>query len=216
MRLLPDDKYTGGVLSQTVVNTWRDKRASGQYHVTREQLRRLHKVIEDSKDKVFDKVVDTLYVPFDALPPSVDEEGVFVTGLIKDTKFDGAELESQHVKFFDQEGFLLHDGMYASAFGTFKYIYRSKGMRLFWMRDQTIKVCAVYSMIDDEGFSLAHEEVGDVNLQEDGATNLSAWVSSKPFQESINYSEIGNAYFGSKPCPILTSRMKGCTFWSTC
>lgn len=92
MRLLPDDEYTGGVLSQTLVNTWNARRASKQYYVTHEQLRRLHRVLEDSKDKIFEEVVETLNIPFDALPPSVDEKGIFITGLIKDTTFEGVDL----------------------------------------------------------------------------------------------------------------------------
>ncbi|SDP77438.1 hypothetical protein [Clostridium gasigenes] len=80
------------------------------------------------------------------------------------------------IDFFDVPGFILDDGIYASAFGQFNYIYRAKGIRSIWFKNGIINECTIHSSIDENGFNLNYEEIEGVDL----------YNSKDFFDENIN------------------------------
>ncbi len=82
-------------------------------------------------------------------------------------KTDKKDYHSQpEISFYEDEGIMIFDGIYASAFGEMKYVYRSKGMRIYYCKDGELKIFTSHSTIDDEGFQLCQELVNSFIIKE--------------------------------------------------
>lgn len=68
------------------------------------------------------------------------------------------------ITYSQYNGVLLYDGIYASAFGKMKYIYRSKGIRIYLFKDESIKVYSTYCTIDHNGLDYSLEEFFSYNI----------------------------------------------------
>lgn len=82
-------------------------------------------------------------------------------------KTDKKDYHSQpEISFYEDEGIMIFDGIYASAFGEMKYVYRSKGMRIYYCKDGELKILTSHSTIDDEGFQLCQELVNSFIIKD--------------------------------------------------
>lgn len=70
------------------------------------------------------------------------------------------------ISFYEDEGIMIYDGIYASAFGEMKYVYRSKGMRIYYCTNGELKILTSYSTIDNEGFQLGQELVNSFMIKD--------------------------------------------------
>ena len=87
-------------------------------------------------------------------------------------KTDKKDYHSQpEISFYEDEGIMIFDGIYASAFGEMKYVYRSKGMRIYYCKDGELKILTSHSTIDDEGFQLCQELVNSFIIKDIDSIN---------------------------------------------
>lgn len=70
------------------------------------------------------------------------------------------------ISFYEDEGIMIYDGIYASASGEMKYVYRSKGMRIYYCKDGELKILTSHSTIDNEGFQLCQELVNSFMVKD--------------------------------------------------
>lgn len=187
MNLLPNDPFTEGALSKFINNSWAASRGGEHKYVTSEQLLKLHQILENFGEQVFGRVAYHVYVPLVDLYKdeyNLPEAASEPPEILGNPSHPDAELERQFVTYFDQEGFILHDGAYAAAGGHYRNIYKAKGKRIFWMRDQTIRVCSLHATINNDGFNLYCEELDRFSLSETDYSELYKYLRPWGLQES--------------------------------
>ncbi len=177
---LKSDALTGGVITRILEDSWRQKST-----VSKQDLKALHQVFSDND--MFNEVAENIYVPVSAEKEELEEK--LVKGIIAHLERGKKEPENKlnHVKLFPKNGFILKDGIYGSAFGRFNYIYRSKGIRIYWFESGDIEYRAVYATINEYGFQYAAEEVDGCNIFDD--LDLSD-ISCSPLEEAFGTGEI--------------------------
>lgn len=154
---LKPDMLTNGVITRILEESWK-----GNSIIKMEDLRSIHQVLLENQ--VFGEVAENIYVP--GVKEEVENsENELIKGLKAQIERNRVpENKKNHVYLFQNKGFILKDGIHASAFGRFNYIYRSKGIRIFWFETGLIEYRAVYSTIDEEGFHYSAEEIDGCNI----------------------------------------------------
>ncbi|WP_378107384.1 hypothetical protein [Cohnella cellulosilytica] len=154
------DKLTKGVISTILENNWKDIP-----HINKSDLREIHQVLIEHD--LFGEVAENIYVPIAEEKEELSEKLLQGIQLHLDRGKEEPQNKLNHVSLFPQNGFILKDGIHGAAFGRFQYVYRSKGIRIFWFESGLIEHRPVYSTIDGHGFQYAAEEFDGCNIFDD-------------------------------------------------
>lgn len=156
---LKPDPLTNGVISSRLENSWRKKST-----ITKEDLKAIHQAL--LQHDIFGEVAESIVVPI--IQENEDIGDKLLQGILLHLDRGKKEPENKvnHVSLFPQKGFVLKDGIHGAAYGRFQYVYRSKGIRIFWFESGLIEYRAVYSTIDGHGFQYAAEEIDGCNIFE--------------------------------------------------
>jgi hypothetical protein len=129
-QLLQPDQITNGIITSMLEKSWLND--TGNVIVSFQELKGLHESLLSYKNKItFGEVAEKIYVP-SIKEPTLDVKLVEgINDLLTNNK-KANESKQEYVTLFDQQGFIIDDGIHGSAFGKFKYIYRSKGHRIIW------------------------------------------------------------------------------------
>ncbi|EFM11020.1 hypothetical protein PaecuDRAFT_2273 [Paenibacillus curdlanolyticus YK9] len=157
---LKPDKLTNGVISKILENSWRNNPT-----IAKVDLKKIHQVLVEHN--IFGEVAENIFVPVFKEKEKIGEKLLEGIQLHIDRGNEEPENKVNHVSLFPQKGFVLKDGIYGAAFGRFKYVYRSKGIRIFWFESGLIEYRAVYSTIDKYGFQYTAEEFDGCNIFDD-------------------------------------------------
>jgi len=110
-----------------------------------------------SQKDIFEKIPSCAIITSEQLAST--DDGPLTTGLTKDLISNFGKQNEKDIKYFDEQGVLLYDGIHASAFGRMSYIYRTKGIRLYLLKSGAYITVTPYCYIDHRGFEFVQEEV---------------------------------------------------------
>ncbi|WP_438351012.1 hypothetical protein ACP8HI_10395 [Paenibacillus sp. FA6] len=177
-QILQPDKITNGIITAMLENSWHKN--TGNSIVSIQELRGLHESLLSYKNKInFGEVAENIYVPSINEPALEVKLVEGINDFIANNKKSN-ESKREYVTLFDKQGFIIDDGIHGSAFGKYKYIYRSKGHRIIWFETGEIEYYSVYSTLDGTGFSYVCESVGErINLNKQ-VSNLKAGGAIDP------------------------------------
>lgn len=200
MTSLPDDVLTGGLLSRLLTDTWLQERQGQRRSLANRELVSMHQIMTDKASSLFDRVPESVAVPSEEFRVNHPDGREAVTGLERDWLSSGSDMEERNIRFFGSPGFIFYDGVHASAFGRFKYVYRAKGVRIIWTADGVLRLCTIHATLDHHGFYLAHEEFDAYEISEERPggtpTDISGWAGDPEGDE--DFINGGDVYFWMK------------------
>jgi len=169
---LKPDALTNGVITRIIEDCWK-----GKMLISKEDLQKINQAL--GKNDVFGEIAEKIYVP---VGEDRELEDKLLEGLVTNINREQyPENKKDQVELFPHRGFILKDGIYGSAFGRFNYIYRAKGIRIFWFESGLIEYRAVYSTIDEAGFSYIAEELDSCNFLDGELEDLENTVLQEAF-----------------------------------
>lgn len=116
------------------------------------------------KDKgIYEKVPERIIISSEEFKKS--DFGSVTTGLTKDIISNFGKSNNRELTYFEDKGVLLYEGLHASAFGKMSYIYRTKGIRLYLLKNKDLVVVTPYCYIDHRGFQLVQELIYKENFE---------------------------------------------------
>ncbi|AOC57546.1 hypothetical protein [Bacillus pumilus] len=172
--LLPD-VLTNGAITRIIENAWKNNN-----EINRKDLIEIHKALLASN--VFDEIAESISFPMDK---TIDTEEKLLEGL-KIAIGAASHKKNKQVTLFDEPGIILKDGIYGAAFGKYKYIYRCKGIRIYWFSTGAIEYHLVYATIDENGFSYHTGNQDGWNVYNDEIEDF----SSSPMEEALGNGKI--------------------------
>lgn len=176
---LKADPLTDGVITRILEDCWK-----GNLSIRLEDLKMIHEVLLNYD--VFGEVAENVYVP-SYNENVVELKDKLLEGLTSRVKQqEEHENKKENIELFQNQGFILKDDIYGSAFGRFNYIYRAKGTRIFWFSNGLIKYASAYSTIDENGFNYSVEEVDECNIFMDIDINE---ITGTPLNEAFGNGE---------------------------
>lgn len=89
-------------------------------------------------------------------------------------------------EFFPRQAILLIDGLHGAAHGHTRYMYRAKGDRLYLFEDGEIAPVNIAASVDENGFFLMNEYVGDLAFNPDSPRKLHHEDARMPFEFLLN------------------------------
>jgi hypothetical protein len=182
------------VLTGLINRTWSAALRNEQEPVTNADLFLIHQALAHRAESVFEDLARHVSIPYEDLRNDPHGGNPF-TGLARTLRVDGAEIASKYLEYFSEPVFILHDGIHASAFGHGSYIYRSKGMRIVWLRNGFIEVYSVNASIGDDRFDLTYEMVDSMTLGGDEEIPIHRYATEPEFRSEPDYSLLAPAYF---------------------
>lgn len=114
--------------------------------------------------KIFEKIPEKVLVTSEELAATDCE--LATTGLTKDLISNFGKDKYDKIEYFKYDGVLIHEGIHASAFGRMSYIYRTKGIRLYFLKNGDYLLVTPYCYIDHKGFQLTQEEIYKINFKD--------------------------------------------------
>lgn len=157
---LKPDPLTKGIITNILVGSWKN-----QSVVSKEILRSIHQALIDNQ--TFGEVAERIFVPIDGKKEDLGKKLMDGIQLHLDREKGDPQNKIDQVTLFPDRGFILKDDIHGAAFGRFKYVYRSKGTRIYWFESGAIEYRPVYSTIDEYGFNYVAEEFDGCNIFED-------------------------------------------------
>ncbi|WP_117161161.1 hypothetical protein [Paraliobacillus sp. X-1268] len=177
---LKSDPLTDGVITRILEDCWK-----GNLSIRLEDLKMIHDVLLNHD--VFGEVAENIYVPSHN-ENVVEPKDKLLEGLTSRVKQHKEHKNKMaNIKLFQNQGLILKDDIYGSAFGRFNYIYRAKGTRIFWFSNGLIKYTSAYSTIDENGFNYSVEEVDECNIFMD--IDISE-ITGTPLDEAFGNGEV--------------------------
>ncbi|NFT93059.1 hypothetical protein FDF86_11715 [Clostridium botulinum] len=143
--LLVQDKIMNGLITNLIEEAWNKNKEGKNKFITFNEMQDIHEALvnyDNDKNEIFGQLAMYISTPTNVRECSVEE----------------------CVDFFDVPGFILDDGIYASTFGQFNYVYRSKGERSVWFKNGLIDEYSVFCIIDENGFNLCYEKVDGIDI----------------------------------------------------
>lgn len=144
-KLLVPDKIMNGLITNLIEESWNKNKNDKNKFVTFNEMQDIHEALvnyDSVKNEIFGQLAMCVNAPTEIHNCSIEE----------------------CVNFFNVPGFILDDGIYASAFGQFKHFYRAKGSRTVWFKNGLIDECAVYCTIDENGFYLSYVKIDGIDV----------------------------------------------------
>ncbi|MGG4409247.1 hypothetical protein ABER75_10955 [Niallia taxi] len=173
---LQPDIITGGAITRILEGYWKNKGI-----IKNEDLKQIHNALVDNN--VFGEVAKYIFIPIEKKIPIGDKLQKGIVAAIQQVQ----ENKTKHVHLFENKGVILKDDIYGSAFGTFQYIYRSKGIRIHWFENGLIQYDSVYSKNDINGFEYQTEEIDAWSIFSDNEIDNSM---DSPLDEAFGNGEI--------------------------
>ncbi|RLQ84725.1 hypothetical protein [Planomicrobium sp. Y74] len=173
--ILQPDVLTNGAITRILENTWKNN-----FEINPKDLVKIHEALLESH--VFDEIAESIYFPMDN-PMGTEEK--LLDGL-KIAMGAAPNNKNNQVRLFDKPGIILKDGIYGAAFGKYQYIYRCKGMRIYWFSTGEIEYHTVNATIDENGFSYYSENLDGWNVFNDEIEDF----SSSPMEEGLGNGKI--------------------------
>lgn len=143
MSILTADTLTNGIITNIIEQAWISEKYKCTKLITANDLELIHNSLkkhDEAHQEIFRQIPESVYVPLDAR----NQKG--------------------NIEFYHEKGFILDDGISAAAGGSFKYIYRAKGMRTLWFENGIVLECTIYSTLDGEGFQMYHQELDGIDF----------------------------------------------------
>ncbi len=143
LSILIADTLTNGVITNIIEQVWIAEKDKCTKLITANELELIHNSLkkhDEVHQEIFRQMPESVYVPLDT------------------------RNQEANVEFYHDKGFILDDGISAAAGGSFKYIYRAKGMRTLWFENGIILECTIYSTLDGDGFQMYHQEIDGIDF----------------------------------------------------
>lgn len=160
--ILQPDVLTNGAITRVIENTWKNIN-----EINRKDLIEIHKALLAAN--VFDEIAESIYFSMDE---TIDTEKKLSEGL-KIAVGAAPHNKNNQIGLFDEPGIILKDGIYGAAFGKYQYIYRCKGIRIYWFSTGAIEYHNVYATIDEDGFSYHSGKLDEWNVFKDEIEDFS-------------------------------------------
>lgn len=156
---LKPDKLTKGVITRILEDGWK-----GNSVLAKKDLKKIHQVLLEQR--IFGEEAREIHVPIDEKTEKPEDKikSGFITKVNREYNPENTKYQ---IVVFPHLALVLKEDIYGSAFGKFNYIYRAKGIRIFWFDSGSIEYRTVYSTIDEDGFLYSTEEVDERNIFED-------------------------------------------------
>lgn len=145
-------------------------------------------IIKETTD-IYDEIPLSIHVSCEALSKTEGKDAI--TGLQKDLNSNFGKSVDKSIEMFESKGVLLYDDIYASAFGEMSYIYRSKGLRVYFLENHKFLIVTPYCYIDHNGFSLQQGVVDILDIKshnlEETISDLQKYMTktSEPFNKQL-------------------------------